>query len=456
MPRPRSPVVRLGLALATHRIGAQGMNERATVVRTASPAGKRGGAGTGNPGVRRGATLAARALAGLLAVSTSAIAVAQDSWPSPAQVKLVHDRLATFPASRLVAAVDWYQPQEAVKGARHPRPMVLKPTASRTLAPTAVAAATAYAEAQKSYALLVWRKGALEIETYWPGFDRSSRYETASMHKTVVALAIGAAVAAGKIHSVDDPIERYIPELVGTRRGAMPLRGYLEMASGIETPRPGGDASVYWQYYLGDDLNADVARWPDTCAPRTEFCYANANTHYLGWALSNATGMRYADWLSRAIWQPIGASDARLWLDKVGGSPRHSCCLIATAQDWIRIGRLILDQGKVGNRQVIPATWIASMTAPSPANPNYGWQVWRGSPHAPARTYGKSIKAQVPAADPFARDDVVFLDGSAGQRVYVIPSADMVIVRIGTPSTDWDDSRLPNLLLAGLPIDPAK
>lgn len=332
-----------------------------------------------------------------LAMMPAAVA-AQDSWPSPAQVKLVHDRLATFPAEKLVAAVDWYQPQEVVKGASTSRPLPL--AATPTLAPEAIAAATAYADAQKSYALLVWRNGALEVEHYAPGFDRSSRYETASMHKTVIALAIGAAVAAGKIRSVDDPISRYIPELVGTRRGALPLRAYLEMASGIETPRPGGDDSVYWQYYLGDDLDADVAHWPDTCTPRTEFCYANANTHYLGRALSNATGMRYADWLSRTIWGPIGAGEARLWLDRPGGSPRHSCCLIATAQDWVRVGRLILDKGKANGRQLVPARWIAAMTAPSPANPNYGWQVWRGSPHDPARTYGKTIKAQVPAAEP--------------------------------------------------------
>jgi CubicO group peptidase (beta-lactamase class C family) len=377
---------------------------------------------------------------------------AQDKpgWPSADQIKLVHDRRASFPVEHGVSAVDWYQPQENVKGVARPRALPIKSAALRTIAPEAITAATAYADTQKSHALLVWRKGALEVEHYASGFGPASRYETASMHKSVVALAVGAAVAAGKIGSVDDPIDRYIPQLKAKARGALPLRAYLEMASGIETPRPGDDASVYYQYYFGDDLNTDVAHWPDTCAPRSEFCYANANTHYLGWALSNATGMRYAQWLSRAIWQPIGASDARLWLDAPGGSPRYSCCLMATARDWLRVGRLVLDRGKARGRQVVPASWIAAMTAPSPANANYGWQIWRGSPHNPSRAYGKSIRARVPAAQPFARDDVVYLDGSAGQRVYVIPSEDMVIVRIGTPSIDWDDSRLPNLLLEGL------
>ena len=90
------------------------------------------------------------------------------------------------------------------------------------------------------------------------------------------------------------------------------------------------------------------------------------------------------------------------------------------------------------------------MLAPSPSNPNYGWQVWRGSPHNPGRTYGRGINAVVAAAEPFARDDVYFLDGSAGQRVYVVPSEKLVIVRIGTPSYKWDDSALPNLILAGI------
>lgn len=386
----------------------------------------------------------------VLAMSSTVQAQEKPAWPSPDQIKLVHDRLASFPGDRGVAEVDWYEPQETVKGASRPLSLPIKPATRNTIAPEAAAAAIAYAASKKSYALLVWRKGALELEQYWDGFGPTSRYETASMHKSVIALAIGAAVAAHKIHSVDDPIERYIPELKGTPRGTRPLRAYLEMASGIETPRPGDDASVYYQYYLGNDLNTDVAHWPETCVPRTEFCYANANTHYLGWALSNATGMRYSQWLSRAVWQPIGASDARLWLDKAGGSPRYSCCLMATAPDWLKVGRLILDKGKAQGRQVVPASWIAAMTAPSPANPNYGWQIWRGSPHVASRSYGKSIRAHVPAAQPFARDDVLFFDGSAGQRVYVIPSEDMVIVRIGTPSVDWDDSHLPNLLLEGL------
>lgn len=370
------------------------------------------------------------------------------AWPSAAQVELVTQRRASFPVQSLVTSIDWYQPQEVVRGGNA---APFEPVASPSIRADALAAAEALAVEQESHALLIWRGGRLELEHYWNGHNRTTRFETASMAKSVVALAMGAAVQAGKLRSVDDPLGRYVPWEKTTARGALPLRAYLEMASGIESPSfSSANDGPYWQYAFGDDLREAVARWPDGCAPRTEFCYANANTAMLGWAIEGATGTRYADWLSRSIWQPIGAGNASLWLDRAGGSPRYSCCLIASGQDWLRVGLLVLNKGKVGGKQIIAADWIDRMTAPSPANANYGWQIWRGNPHNPARTYGKAIRAVVPAKQPFARDDVVYFDGSAGQRVYIIPSEQMVIVRIGQPQMDWDDSALPNAVLAGI------
>lgn len=387
----------------------------------------------------------------LLLVTLASAASAQDplpEWPSAQQVELVEQRRTDFPLSTLVKDIDWYQPQERVPGG-NAEPF--QPARKPEISASALDAAIKLAESEKSYALLVWKDGKLQLEKYWDIFSPESRYETASMAKTVIALAVGTAVAAGHIQSVDDPISDYIPTMRGTPRGSRPVRAFLEMASGMKTPPfDSGSDGPYWQYSFGDDLGAAVARWPDDCVPQQEFCYANGNSAMLGWAIEGATGMRYADWLSRSIWQPIGARDASLWLDRAGGSPRYSCCLIASAQDWLRIGLLLLNHGRAGTDQVVPRDWIERMLAPSPANPNYGWQIWRGSPHNPGRTYGKGINAVVAAAEPFARDDVYFLDGSAGQRVYIVPSEQLVIVRIGTPSYQWDDSVLPNMILAGI------
>ncbi|MEO9599405.1 serine hydrolase [Parasphingorhabdus sp.] len=388
------------------------------------------------------------ALAAACIACPAASQEAGSAWPSAEQVKMVDERLANFPIQTSVKDIDWYQPQEAVVGGNAAK---LQPTHKPTISASAIEKAVALAESEKSYALLTWKDGELQLEKYWYDFGQSSRYTTASMAKTVVALAVGTAVAEGHIGSVDDPISDYISTMKNTRRGSMSIRAFLEMASGMQTP--GGTRTTdgpYWQYSLGDDIGEATARWPDSCVPLKEFCYANGSTAMLGWAIEGATGMRYADWLSRTVWQPIGASDATLWLDRENGSPRYSCCLLANAQDWLRVGLLFLNQGQVGKDQIVPQDWIKRMTAASPANPNYGWQVWRGSPHAPQRSYGKGINAKVAAAEPFARDDVYYLDGSAGQRVYIVPSENLVIVRIGAPSFTWDDSALPNIILAGI------
>ena len=76
--------------------------------------------------------------------------------------------------------------------------------------------------------------------------------------------------------------------------------------------------------------------------------------------------------------------------------------------------------------------------------------LWLGSPHVPERFYNKNTPFGVKQAEPFVVDDVVFFDGGGGQRVYVIPSADLVIVRTGMPSPEWDDGIIPNIVLRDL------
>ncbi|QJQ32441.1 serine hydrolase [Sphingomonas lacunae] len=362
--------------------------------------------------------------------------------PSAEQIARVEERRASFPVARLVESIDWYQPLVNVPGrpSSFPRRRVLVANLEPEL--------RAFASETDSFALLVAREGRLIHEYYAPGFTRTSRFDTASMHKAIVSLLIGAAIADGAINSVDDPLSRYLPNLPDDGRGSITLRQLLEMRSGLQTPPVSESAaSPYWQTYFGNNLDWSIARWPMHPETRDTFYYANANTQYLLWVLQRSTGQQYVDYLSRRLWQPIGAQDARLWLDREGGSPRGFCCLQASARDWLRIGELIRNQGKWRGESLIPAEWVEAMLAPSIANPNFGRNIWRGSPYAPTRTYGPGVPAVVRSAEPFQRDDTVFIDGSGGQRVYVIPSEGLTIVRIGRPQQDWDDSRLPNLVV---------
>ncbi len=336
-------------------------------------------------------------------------------------------------------------PLEKVQGGKA-RPL---PHANSGIAPEAVEAALHYVDRARTQSLLIWYKGALRVEHYGAGFDAASRSAPASMPKPVLALAVGAAVARGQM-GLDDPVGRWLPEWHGDARAAITVRQLLQMRSGLTKYGGASGGGPGEQQMLGTRLADLVLGTPAATVPGTRFDYNNIDNSLLGLVLERATGQRYARWLSKTIWRPIGANDAQVWLDRPGGLVRTFCCLIATAQDWVRVGLLIKDRGAENGRRVLPASWIDAMTAPSPTNPNYGFQIWRASPYAPSRSYGSGAAPPAPAKAPFLADDIVYFDGAVGQRVYISRSRDLVIVRIGDSIPDWDDSALPNIIVAGL------
>jgi CubicO group peptidase (beta-lactamase class C family) len=373
---------------------------------------------------------------------------------TPEEREVVLRRMAALPLERGVEAVEAYQPAETVPGARRGvRPLPRVSPLRAGIAPAALAEAEALAEQQQSHALLVAIDGRLVLERYWNGFSRQSRFSTASMHKGVMALAMGAAAAEGRI-GLADPVGRHIAEWRQDPRGAVTIAQLLEMASGLAfppaPPGPPRPDHANLRLMFAPDIRKVALEVPQAAPPGTVFAYSNTDSQLAGEALAAALPHRYARFLSERIWKPIGAADAALFLDREGGSAHWFCCLQASAMDWLRVGELIRKRGQANGRQILPAPWIDGMTAPSALNPNFGRQIWRGSPHAPVRRYAATIALTIPAQDPFLAEDVVFLDGAGGQRVYAIPSARMVIVRIGRPALAWDDSALPNILLRGL------
>jgi CubicO group peptidase (beta-lactamase class C family) len=351
-------------------------------------------------------------------------------------------RIKAFPAAQSVENEAAYTPAEIVHGRSKP----LKVNAASGISPEALGSAQAYADAENSFAFMVLRDGKIAYEKYAPGFTAASRFSAASMHKTVMALAFGTARI-----DPDTPASRWLREWKNDPRRSITVRQLLTMSGGLETPPFTPDPTgLSAQIMFGADISAAALTLKAAAPPGTVFAYSNGNSQLAGLILERATGKRYAEILSRRIWQPIGANDATLWLDRPGGSPHFFCCLQATATDWARIGQLILDKGRAGGRQVVPAAWIAEMAKPSPTNANYGLQLWRGSPYVAERRYSASSALVARAAKPYLRDDVLFMDGAVGQRVYIIPSERMVIVRIGKASMTWDDSELPNRVLAGV------
>ena len=317
--------------------------------------------------------------------------------------------------------------------------------------------AVTYAEKMKSRSLIIWQGGNIRLEKYWLGAERDSVSETFSMAKSVVALAMGAAVDRGAVRSVDDAAADYLAEWKGTAKQTLTLRHFLDMTSGLRHYRFNyalGQSpwSVGLRTFLGPDIARSVLAFPLDQVPGAGFNYNSANTQVLLSVLERATGQRYAEFVSETIWKPIGAKDATLWLDRPGGTAKAFSYFHARPIDWLKIGILVAHGGAYEGRQIISQDWIRQMTTPSAKNPNYGFQVWLGSPQSGKRIYNRSTPAGVVHSSPYTAADVVFFDGGGGHRVYIVPSRDLVIVRTGSVNRpDWDDAVLPNAVLADLP-----
>jgi CubicO group peptidase (beta-lactamase class C family) len=348
-----------------------------------------------------------------------------------------------------VTDVSKFTPAETVKGCPGP---ALAEAPAGTLSPASFAAMRDWSNKHGGVGLLVLVDGQIAGEAYASGVTAATRTQSNSMHKSVVAMLLGAALADGTIKSADDPVGLYIPAFKDDPRGQITLRQLLAMASGLKNPSMTKMDSAAIELMLGDVSEAALSL-PSEGKPGT-FNYNNANMQLAGTALANAIRNagkgRYANYLAQKIWCPLGNSDAQLWLEFEGGQPRYFAYLNAGLRDWAKVGELLRRKGEWNGEQLIPAAWIAAITAPSPGNPNYGMGIWRGSPWLKARRYSKEVAMTVPQREAFLAEDVVYFDGFGGQRVYVVPSAGLVIARAGEPVQDWDESAQVNLALKGL------
>ena len=294
----------------------------------------------------------------------------------------------------------------------------------------ALSDAVTLANRTDSQALLIWRDGALQLEHYGRGARPSDRLASADLHASLLGLLIGPAVKQGVLRSADQPLAELLPQWATDPRGRITVRQLVEGTSGLAAPAGGGDP-----------LQATLA-----APPGARRAPSAIEALVLGRVLEVAAKETYAELLSDWLWQPIGARDAAVTREG-SGLFRTDCCLEASARDWLRVGILLLERGRMGSENVVPADWIAALTTPAADNPNAGLRVLLAWPHRQDPEVGFR------ATEAFVLPDTLFLAGAGGQRLYVSRSANLVIVRLGAARADWDDSVLPNLVARGL-IDP--
>jgi CubicO group peptidase (beta-lactamase class C family) len=356
----------------------------------------------------------------------------------------LNERFAAMPnVDAVTADPSWYRPLQRVRGAR--------PTAAELLAGDVTGdlrwqAARAVADRYESGSIVVRQHGKVVAQWHDEPGGAAQRFDSQSMHRGLMALLVGAALADGTLRSLDMPLAELLREWRDDPRGAITLRDLFYGRSGLSDPPFELRAdNAGMQLFIGTELANLVLAQPRGTGPGRG---GALESQLLGIALERASGRPYAEYLSQRLWQPIGAADAIVRLDRPNGNTRTLCCLQASALSWARVGQLVLDEGRVGERQVLPASWIATLKTPNPDAPNTS-MFWFLEPTAlTPRAFGTE---QAPRkATPFARPGVLYAGGRGGLRVYVIPSLDAVVVRLGKLRYDFDDGEFLNAFIAAL------
>ena len=311
--------------------------------------------------------------------------------------------------------------------------------------------ASDYAELHGSDSLVIQHNGKIVYENYWNDTKPESLFALHSITKTMNALLIGHAIEDGFINSVDIPAATFIEEWKGSSKEKIQIRDLLNMASGIQESYDFSPTSTRIERIMGLDIVTPNIAAETKGEPGTAFLHVNPNSQILGIIIERATGKRFSKYFSEKIWQPLGARDAFFFVDKQDGMIHTDCCMWASVRDVVRVGEMMLNKGVFNGNQIIPSGWVDEMLIPSKANVNYGMQLWLGNEFVEYRPYdpGTTTFANY-HSEPFQANDVFFLDGLGKKRLYVIPSKSLVILRTGSNSSEWDDSKLPNLLIGAL------
>ncbi|WP_204137940.1 serine hydrolase [Halomicronema sp. CCY15110] len=371
----------------------------------------------------------------LVAIAIAALLILPD-W------RFIH-RAVTYPEQPIMA-VDWYQPQATVAGAVGP-PLPVAPQTPTPKFAAALQAVADYAAERHSTGLLVMHQGEIVLEQYWQGYDQTAPFNAMSMTKSLVGLLIGQAIAEGAIASVAEPVANYVPEWQRGDRADITLRDLLYMQSGLRNERSTtSPTSDLVHLYIGSNVAKTALSIPSVRPPGEVYDYNNVNSQILAIVLERATGIAYPEYLATRLWQAIGAQTASVWLDRPHGSAKTFCCLFATLRDWARIGQLLLNQGVWEGQTVIDPAWLADMLTPSSLESSFGKHIW-----VKARTPDHP-NVETTATAPYLDPRGFHLDGRGIQRVFVLPTYDLVIVRMGEQPGNWDDAVIPNTLIQAL------
>lgn len=271
-------------------------------------------------------------------------------------------------------------------------------------------------------AVIIIKDGNILAEKYASSFDQQTKLIGWSMTKTITNAIVGVLVKQGKLKT-EEPAP--VAEWKEDDRKKITLHNLLQASSGLAWQEIyGGPSTATNMLFRSRDAGAFAAQSKQESAANTKWYYSSGTTNIISRITKQTIGIEnYHAFPYQEIFFKIGAYSMVIEPDP-SGTFVGSSFSYATARDWARFGLLYLNDGVWNNEQILPDGWVKYSTTAADAAPQgeYGAQIWlnAGNKNNP----NDKRFPEVP-------NDMYLMDGFEGQSVVMIPSRNMVIVRLG-------------------------
>ncbi|KHK60551.1 beta-lactamase [Burkholderia sp. A9] len=292
------------------------------------------------------------------------------------------------------------------------------------------------ARPRRTRAVVVMWRGQVIAERYAPGFTADTPLPGWSMTKTVTAALVGMLVAQ---HKLSPDSSALLPEWRGggDPRAAITLDELLRMTSGLQFNEDYDDplSDVAVMLFTQPDTARFASAKPLAATPGTRWHYSSGTSAIVARVMREAMGGTEDDYLAfprRALFAPLGMRSAVFEPD-AAGTLGSASFMYASARDWARFGQLLLQDGRWNGQRLLPEGWVRYLT--------------RATPLSTRKEFGAQLWVKVPEPfndrDPQARAmpaDAFHAVGHEGQFVSVVPSRELVVVRLGLsrPESAWN------------------
>jgi CubicO group peptidase (beta-lactamase class C family) len=285
---------------------------------------------------------------------------------------------------------------------------------------------------RRTKAVVVVHDGKVIAERYADGIGVDTPLLGFSMTKSVINALLGILTQQGRISpSLPAPVPEW--RAATDPRREIEVEHLMRMTTGLalDETNSGFDPSSQ-MLYLHNDMAGFAAKAAMIAPPGTRWAYSSPSTQLLARIIRDITGgpeqtLAFA-W--RELFNPLGMRTVTLEFDGAG-TLQASTYMLASARDWARFGLLYLNNGEVGGKRILHEDWV-DFSAAATLDADYGAGFWTNRsehPHARGR-----VRLGMPR-------DAFFASGDLGQRVVILPTQHMVIVRLGDAVDPTGDIR---------------